>query len=136
MPKQDLGAHIAFKHKLKQEFTEAGARVFDERLTFSDQAKLGRAGKDGTPITGGISWNPNSSLLVSGSSMSQLASALTQWLPASAAPGPRGVPLNMQIEVRQIMSAPPKLGWQGVENTRFDEPEKLANKRQNRERRK
>jgi hypothetical protein len=27
---------------------------------------------------------------------------------ASAAPGPGGVPLNMPIEVRQVMSGPPK----------------------------
>jgi hypothetical protein len=28
---------------------------------------------------------------------------------ASAAPGPGGVPLNMPIEVRQIMSGPPEM---------------------------
>jgi hypothetical protein len=109
-PKQDLEAHIAFMHKLNQELKEAGELVLAEGLTFPDQAKLVRAGKDGTPITDGIF--PESKEFLAGFWIVDVATperayAIAAWI--SAAPGRGGVPLNMQIEVRQIMSAPPKL---------------------------
>jgi hypothetical protein len=109
-PKQDLEAHIAFMHKLNQELKEAGELVLAEGLTFPDQAKLVRAGKDGTPITDGIF--PESKEFLAGFWIVDVATPERAYAIAariSAAPGRGGVPLKMQIEVRQIMSAPPKL---------------------------
>ncbi|HJY93066.1 MAG TPA: YciI family protein [Candidatus Acidoferrum sp.] len=109
-PKQDLQAHIAFMHKLNQELKEAGEFVLAEGLTFPDQAKLVRAEKDGTPITDGIF--PESKEFLAGFWIVDVATPERAYAIAariSAAPGRGGVPLNMQIEVRQIMSAPPKL---------------------------
>jgi hypothetical protein len=109
-PKQDLEAHIAFMHKLNQELKEAGELVLAEGLTFPDQAKLVRAEKDGTPIADGIF--PESKEFLAGFWIVDVATPERAYAIAariSAAPGRGGVPLNMQIEVRQIMSAPPKL---------------------------
>jgi hypothetical protein len=109
-PKQDLEVHIAFMHKLNQELKDAGELVLAEGLTFPDQAKLVRAGKDGTPITDGIF--PESKEFLAGFWIVDVATPERAYAIAariSAAPGRGGVPLHMQIEVRQMMSAPPKL---------------------------
>ena len=53
-PKKDIQAHIAFMMALNKELRESGELVSAEGLSFPDQAKLVRAGKDGTPITDGV----------------------------------------------------------------------------------
>ena len=53
-PQKDLQAHIAFMMGLNQELHERGELVSAEGLSFPDQAKLIRAGKDGRPITDGV----------------------------------------------------------------------------------
>jgi hypothetical protein len=53
-PKEDIQAHIGFMIGLNKELKEAGELVSAEGLAWPDQAKLVRAGKDGTPITDGI----------------------------------------------------------------------------------
>src|SRR5215472_15007502 len=47
----DLRAHIAFMMNLNKDLRESGELVSAEGLSFPDQAKLVRAGKDGAPIT-------------------------------------------------------------------------------------
>jgi hypothetical protein len=86
----DLKRHIQFMMNLNKELRESGELVSAEGLSFPDQAKLVRADRDGTPITDGIF--PESKEFLAG-----------YWI-ASAAPGPGGVPLNMAIEVRPIVS--------------------------------
>jgi hypothetical protein len=71
-----------------------------------DQAKVVRAGKDGVPITDGVF--PESKEFLAGYLMVDVESAERAYEIAaiwSAAPGPQGLPLNMPIEVRQIMNA-------------------------------
>jgi hypothetical protein len=51
---KDLQAHIAFMMGLNKELRQSGELVSAEGLSFPDQAKLVRAGKDGTPITDGV----------------------------------------------------------------------------------
>ena len=51
---KDLQAHIAFMIGLNKELRQSGELVSAEGLSFPDQAKLVRAGKDGVPITDGI----------------------------------------------------------------------------------
>jgi len=107
--KQDLEAHIAFMHKLNKELKEAGEFVLAEGLTFPDEAKLVRAGKNGMPITDGIF--PESKEFLAGFWIINVATPERAYAIAarvSAAPGPGGVPLNMPIEVRAVMSAPPE----------------------------
>ncbi len=52
--KEDLQAHFAFMHAFNKELKDSGAFVAAEGLAFPDQAKLVRAGSDGTPITDGV----------------------------------------------------------------------------------
>ena len=53
-PQKDLQAHIAFMIGLNKELRQSGELVSAEGLSFPDQAKLVRAGKDGLPITDGV----------------------------------------------------------------------------------
>jgi hypothetical protein len=107
--KKDLQAHVAFMHSLNKDLREAGELVSAEGLSFPDQAKLVRAGKDGRPITDGVF--PESKEFLAGFWIVDVDSPERAYDIAariSAAPGPGGVPLNMPIELRPIMSAPPQ----------------------------
>jgi hypothetical protein len=107
--KQDIEAHITYMLDLNKDLTSSGELVSAEGLTFPDQAKLVRAAKDGTPITDGVF--PESKEFLAGYWIIDVATperAYAIAARASAAPGPAGVPLNMGIEVRPIMSLPPK----------------------------
>ena len=107
-PKKDLQAHIAFMMGLNKELHERGELVSAEGLSFPDQAKVVRAGKDGRPITDGVF--PESKEFLAGFWIIDVDSPERAYeiaAKASAAPGPGGVPLNMPIEVRQVMSGPP-----------------------------
>ena len=102
----DIQAHLAFLKNLNKELSEAGELVANEPLAAPDQAKLVRAGKDGTPITDGVFLEAKEFLLgywivdvESPERAYEIAARL------SAGPGPGGVPTNMPIEVRQIMSS-------------------------------
>lgn len=108
-PKKDLQAHIAFMHNLNKGLLEAGELVSAEGLSFPDQAKLVRAGKNGNPITDGVF--PESKEFLAGFWIVDVESPERVYAIAaqiSAAPGPGGAPLNMPIEVRPVMSAPPR----------------------------
>ena len=107
-PRKDLQAHIAFMMTLNKELHEAGELVSAEGLSFPDQAKLVRAGKNGLPITDGVF--PESKEFLAGFWIIDVDSPERAYEIASkvsAAPGPGGAPLNMPIEVRPVMSAPP-----------------------------
>ena len=104
----DFKAHMAFMHKYNKELTEAGEWVDGQGLTPPGQAKLVRAGKDGAPITDGPF--PESKEFLAGYWIVEVDSSERAYAlaaKASAAPGPGGAPLNMPIEVRQVMSGPP-----------------------------
>jgi hypothetical protein len=107
-PKDDIQAHIAFMMNFNKELSASGEFVAAEGLAGPDQAKVVRAGKDGTPITDGVF--PESKEFLAGYWIVDVENperAYAIAAHASAAPGPGGVPLNMPIEVRQVMSAPP-----------------------------
>jgi hypothetical protein len=108
-PKKDLQAHIAFMKTLDKGLQESGELVSAAGLSFPDQAKLVRAGKNGAPITDGVF--PESKEFLAGFWIVDVESPERVYAIAaqiSAAPGPGGAPLNMPIEVRPIMSAPPR----------------------------
>jgi hypothetical protein len=107
--RKDLQAHVAFMIGLNKELSESGELVSAEGLSFPDQAKLIRAGKDGVPITDGVF--PESKEFLAGYWIVDVDSPERAYAIAakvSAAPGPGGAPLNMPIEVRPVMSAPPR----------------------------
>ena len=108
-PQKDLQAHIAFMVGLNKELRQSGELVSAEGLSFPDQAKLVRASKDGLPITDGVF--PESKEFLAGYWIVDVESPERAYAIAakvSAAPGPGGKPLNMPIEVRQVMSGPPE----------------------------
>jgi hypothetical protein len=107
-PGKDLQAHIAFMKNLDKDLRESGELVSAEGLSFPDQAKQVRAGKDGAPITDGAF--PESKEFLAGFWIIDVDNPERAYAIAakvSVAPGPGGAPLNMPIEVRPIMSGPP-----------------------------
>jgi hypothetical protein len=107
-PQQAIQAHIGHMVDLNKKLTAAGELVGVAGLTGPDQAKLVRAGKDGRPVTDGVF--PESKEFLAGYWIVDVESperAYAIAAQASAAPGPDGKPLNMAIEVRQVMSGPP-----------------------------
>jgi hypothetical protein len=108
-PREDIQAHIGFMIGLNKQLKEDGELVSAEGLAWPNEAKLVRAEKDGTPITDGVF--PESKEFLIGYWIIDVENqerAYQVAARASAAPGPGGVPLNMPIEVRQIMSRAPE----------------------------
>lgn len=106
--KQDFQDHIAFMRSLNKRLLAVGEFVSVEGLSDPDQAKLIRAGASGEPITDGVF--PETKEFLAGYWIVDVETperAYAIAAEASAAPGPGGEPLNMGIEVRQIMSGPP-----------------------------
>jgi hypothetical protein len=104
----DIQAHIQFMHTFNAKLRKNGEMVSCEGLTGPDQAKRVRADDDGKPITDGIF--PETKEFLAGYWIIDVDSPERAYALAaevSAAPGPGGKPLNMSIELRQIMSAPP-----------------------------
>jgi hypothetical protein len=106
---EDLKAHIRFMKKINQDLRESGELVSAEGLAAPAQAKLVRARTDGTPaVTDGPFAEAKEFLagywIVD---VERPERAYEIAARASAAPGPGGAPLNMAIEVREVMSAPP-----------------------------
>ena len=107
-PQADIKAHIAFMMKFGKQLHESGELVAAEGLSGPDQAKLVRAGKDGQPITDGVF--PETKEFLAGYWIVDVDSPARAYeiaAAASAAPGPGGAPMNMPIEVREVMSGPP-----------------------------
>jgi len=108
-PQADIKAHIAFMRTFSKKLADAGEMVAGEGLAGPEQAKLVRAGADGKPVTDGVF--PESKEFLAGWWIIDVPSAERAYqiaAEASAAPGPGGKPLNMAIEVREVMSGPPK----------------------------
>jgi hypothetical protein len=106
-PPQDIEAHIAYWRSLNQELREAGELVSVEALTAPAQAKRVRADQNGLPLTDGVF--PETKEFLAGYWIVDVESAERAYAiaaKASAAPGPGGKPLNMSLEVRQVMQAP------------------------------
>jgi hypothetical protein len=108
-PPADIQAHIAFMIRFAKELRENGELVAAEGLALPDEAKIIRAApKTGEPvITDGPF--PESKELLAGFWIVDVpdpARAYALAARASAAPGKGGEPMNMAIEVRQVMSAP------------------------------
>jgi len=107
-PTKDFEAHIAYWKSLNTDLKNLGELVAVEALTGPDQAKLVRADKNGMPVTDGVF--PESKEFLAGYWIIDVESPERAYeiaARASAAPGPGGAPLNMAIEVRQVMTSRP-----------------------------
>lgn len=107
-PPEDIKAHINFMHTLNKELTDSGEFVDAQGLDLPQEARIVRAGKGGAPeVTDGP--YPEAKEFLAGFwviDCDNKERAYEIAARASAAPGKGGVPLNMPIEVRQVMSAP------------------------------
>jgi hypothetical protein len=106
--KKDLEAHFAFMHAFNKDLKDTGVFVAAEGLGFPNEARLVRAGSDGTPITDGVF--PEAKEFLAGFWIIDVESPEQAYKLAarvSAAPGNRSRG-SQPIEVRQILSGPPK----------------------------
>src|SRR5262245_29022860 len=108
-PRKDIEAHIAFMRDFAKKLTASGELAAAEGLAGPDQAKLVRAGADGKPVTDGVFAETKEFLagfwIVDVETPERAYEIAAE---ASAAPGPGGAPLNLGIEVRQVMSGAPQ----------------------------
>lgn len=107
-PEKDVRAHLAFLTAFNRELKENGEYVDVVGLMEPGQAKLVRANEDGTPNTDGVF--PESKEFLAGYWIVDVDNAERAYAiagRASAAPGLGGRPLNMPIEVRQLLSGMP-----------------------------
>jgi hypothetical protein len=108
-PPADLQAHIKFMIALNKELSAAGELAGAEGLAPPAQARIVRAGKGGAPeVTDGPFAEAKEFLagywIVDVESRERAYAIAAR---ASSAPGPGGAPLNLAVEVREVMSAPP-----------------------------
>ena len=104
---EDFKAHIDFMHRFNARLKEDGHFVAAEGLAPPKDARQVRAKADGTPSTDGPFAETKEFL--AGYWIIDVESAEEAYrvaARASQAPGPGGKPMNMPIEVRQVMSAP------------------------------
>jgi hypothetical protein len=108
--KKDIDAHMAVLESIHKQLSESGEFVATQGLAGPNEAKVVRGQENGMPLTDGIF--PESKEFLLGYWIVDVATAERALAIAgriSAAPGPGGVPTNMPIEVRQLMSHAPKL---------------------------
>jgi hypothetical protein len=109
-PREALLAHFEFMRAFNRELSAAGKLVAAEGLDVPANARVVRAGKNGLPVTDGVFAETKEFL--AGYWIVEVASAEEAYriaARASAAPGIGGEPLNIPIEVRQVMSGPPEV---------------------------
>ena len=106
-PKQLIAANTDFMHAFARKLAEAGELVSAMGLASPVQAKLVRAGDGGKPVTDGVF--PETKEFLAGYWIVQVdttARAYEIAAEASTAPGMGDSPLV--IEVREVMSGPPR----------------------------
>ena len=107
-PADDIKAHIQFMFRFNKELTQSGELVDAQGLAGPEDAKIVRAEKSGAPeVTDGPF--PEAKEFLAGFWIIDTETRERAYeiaARASAAPGKGSVPLNMRIEVREVMSAP------------------------------
>jgi hypothetical protein len=108
---EEIRAHIAFMQEdVHKKIAEAGELVDAQGLAGPESAKIVRARSGGAPVITEGPYPETKEFLAgywvvdcdSPERVVELAAFI------SAAPGPGGEPLNMAIEVHQVMSGPPE----------------------------
>jgi len=109
--KEDLERNVAFMRNFSKDLKDAGVFVDTRGLAWPQEAKLVRAGNDGTPVTDGVF--PESKEFLAGYWIVDVESPHETYSIAarlSAMPGPGGKPGNVPIEVRQVLGSHSDLG--------------------------
>jgi hypothetical protein len=107
-PPQDLAAHALFMRDLDRELTATGELVSDHRLAGPEHAQVVRA-RSGNPPQITTAPFPDGRELLARCWVVDCetpARAIAIAAQVSAAPGRDGRPLDLAVEVRQVMTAP------------------------------
>ena len=106
---EDIKRHIEFQHAFDKELRDAGEMVFNEGLTFPDQARIVRSDGTGVPVVTDGPFPESKEFLIGfwivDCDTQERAYEIAA--KASAAPGAGGAPLGIPIEVRPVGAAPP-----------------------------
>ncbi|MFI7574709.1 YciI family protein [Micromonospora sp. NPDC049497] len=107
---EEIQAHIGFMGEVNEKLVADGEWVDGQGLAGPSQAKIVRAGADGTPVVTEGPFAETKEFLagfwIVDCETPQRAVEIAAHI--STAPGPGGRPLNMPIEVHPVMSAPPQ----------------------------
>ncbi|CRK56260.1 hypothetical protein [Alloactinosynnema sp. L-07] len=105
---EDVKAHMEFQDDFYQRLTESGELVDAQGLAWPDAAKK-VVKKDGPAVVTDGPFAESKEFLAGYwiIDVESVERALEVAAEASAAPGPQGKPLGQEIQVREIMSAPP-----------------------------
>jgi hypothetical protein len=108
-PAEDLKAHVGHMQRIHDDLSREGVLVAAEGLAPPAQARIVRAGKDGAPLVTDGPFAEAKEFLAGYwiVDVEQPEDAYRIAARASLAPGRGGAPLNLAIEVREVMSAPP-----------------------------
>ena len=110
-PPADIKAHIGFMVRFNKELTENGELVDAQGLALPNEARVVRAAaKSGDPVVTDGPY-PEAKEFLAGYWIVDVESKERAYQLAariSAAPGKGGEPINIPIEVRQVMSGPPE----------------------------
>ncbi|MER8185035.1 YciI family protein [Kitasatospora sp. NPDC094015] len=105
---EEIQAHIGFMRDTNAELSAAGELVDAQGLAMPDSARIVRSHGGGAPVVTEGPF-PETKEWLAGwwiVDCDGLERAVEIAGAVSAAPGPGGAPLNMPIEVRQVMAAP------------------------------
>jgi hypothetical protein len=105
---EEIEAHIAYQRELNDELSERGELVDAQALTAPEMAKFVVHDGTGAPVVTDGPF-PESKELLAGYRIVDVESverALEIAAKGSAAPGPGGIPVEQEIEVREVMHAP------------------------------
>lgn len=108
-PLEDIKAHIGFMVKLNTDLRASGEFVDAQGLNLPEYARIVRADKNGAPEVTDGPFAESKEFLAGFWILDVESEARAYEIAAkiSAAPGKGGVPMNMPVEVREVMSAPP-----------------------------
>ena len=108
-PPKDIKAHIDFMIAFSKELASNGELVAAEGLAGPNEARIVRASREGTPVVTDGPYAEGKEFLAGYwiVDVPTTERAVEIAARASAAPGRGGEPLNMAIELRQVMSGPP-----------------------------
>jgi hypothetical protein len=105
---KDIKTMVGFMTGLDEELRASGELVFEEGLTFPNEARLVRADNNGMPMIDSVF--PEGKEFLAGFWIVDVASPERAYAIAaqiSVCPGSGGAPLHMPIEVRPVGSPPP-----------------------------
>jgi hypothetical protein len=107
---EEIQAHIGFMIDLNGKLATAGELVDAQGLAMPEQARIVRAGSSGTAVVTEGPFAETKEFLAGYWIVDCDTPERNVEIAAhvSTAPGPGGRPLNMPVEVRPIMSAPPQ----------------------------